>query len=325
MGDTALDELFGPLGGDDDSKDLLDAVDGMGHDLISVSSKVDEILSSPPPRLDNYGGLYMDGFYHPSFVAHRTCPTAYYHHRMQEPDSRGSFSPKTLRIFHNGDHVHLRLQSYMRDLLYGSWSCRSCHTKYNVNVLYGRWLSSIKKSDPRFPSAQDEISSIYSYAHSPTIFPGDEFECRYCGHQVPPNYEEWRVVDFDRGIAGKMDGVLMTPSGELMGWEIKSANMRSFLSLKPGSALLEKYRKQFAMYLQVCGFKTGVITVECKDNQDLKDFYVDASEVDLSQVYASMRESSEHARAHGEPPPPVRNPDCKDCPFLHDPCIPSKS
>lgn len=304
-----IDELFEGREGGHELSSLLSE---MPTTLPNVSRMIDDVLSRGD--IDNYGGLKMKG-YHPSFIASRECVNAYYYHVTEEREEE--FENRTLRIFHNGDDVHTRLQRYMSEYLYGTWKCRDCRSLHNVHTGYYDWLEGISSESDAAVDIMHRSRSLHSI---PAACPETCLECG--GSRF--KYAEWRVIDPKMWITGKMDGVFMNGMGEFIGWEIKSANANSFRSLSATSNLMLKYKKQFSIYLTTCGFRDGIITVECKDNQELKDYHVYAPDVDLSAQHNAIKVSNNVLSGADDLPDPRRGPECPGCLYLHAPCDPTR-
>ena len=77
--------------------------------------------------------------------------------------------------------------------------------------------------------------------------------------------------DDARKVSGTTDGVFV-----IDGWpyllEIKSMNKRNFSEL--GAKPWDEHYDQLNIYMHLSGIKAAVILVECKDNQDLREYFV---------------------------------------------------
>lgn len=303
---------FSPLG----SSGLADMVSEMGGDIPQVSAMIERELASWDTSGD-YGGLVMNG-YHPSYIARRSCVLSYYYHlkdyRSLDPD------PRTLRIFHTGDSMHSRLQKYMRPFLYGTWRCKGCHKIHNQHEGYFRWLKDLQPTDEAAEMRRNaELAAVVSASDTPMPYPAP---CSCGGEDF--RYEEWRVISEKYGITGKIDGIFKNSRDEWVGWEIKSANNQSYMNLgRKDSSLLQKYKRQLSVYLSVLGISYGVITVENKDNQTLRDFHLYLQDEDLSGMFTRLELATQMAKGKKKLPTARRNEDCRDCPYLQDPCSPT--
>ena len=285
--------------------DLLE--DMGGSSFISVSKLIDQSIRNEQTS------RRMDGF-HPSFIAGRKCLNAYYKSVTQDMPQE-HFSPRTLRIFANGEDVHKRLQRIMKPHLLGTWQCRNCHTVHNEHHVYVEWLR--HRAEHGDFSAKAELQFIADNASlEPEPCPEKCVNCEYDSFK----YLEWRVIDTRYNVTGKIDGVIRI-DGNDYGWEIKSANKRSFDS----ASYIQKYKSQFALYLHLLGLTRGIITIECKDNQELKDIQVTTDSIDIGDELQLMLTVNRIRRGEQELPPPVFNTECKDCPFYGKSCSPASN
>lgn len=253
-------------------------------DLPDVESVLTDLIQKEP---DEYGGLKMRGF-HASAVATRSCPNFYALHMLYPFEQ--DFTPTQRMIFSNGHGVHDRLQRVMRPVLFGSWKCGRCGVYHEMNKDYFEWLDQERGSSEE---AQKEYESIATFSEVPKKAPS---ECAVCGYQ-DFRYAEWRVVSHEYGFASKMDGVFMNGAGKFVGWEIKSANVRSFNLVLQGGAS-RKYKHQFGLYMALENkrlgdghFEAGVMTFECKNDQTRKHIPIFLNEIDVTPELNAAKEA----------------------------------
>lgn len=304
-----MGDMFPEEGSGGELHSLLDEISGGLPD-------VDRILDTAimaQSREEGYGGKVMDG-YHPSFVCGTECLNAYYHH-LENPEVHKSFPLGVHHIFGMGNAVHTRLQELASDHLYGTWECSECHTLMSVNPLYGDWLE--RKFPNEFKSFDNRVAS---YSGQPGPRPD---HCPHCDAESKLlRYDEWRVIDNELGVTGKMDGVFKDKSGKFVGWEIKSANLNTYKSMR----YLGKYKRQFGLYLHSAGFHAGIITVECKDNQKRTNYtvYTDTILREIEPTIKRMHRVNDIRAGKASLPTPYRKPDCRECIYLGNPCKPEK-
>lgn len=310
-----LDGLFDDLGDDQSVSHLVNLLDQIGPDIPSlVKLASTHLMELAKDREQGYGGAIVPGF-HPSFLAGRRCPIAYYYSTGVVERKEDEFDPRTLRIFGNGNKVHSRIQAYLAPYLYGTWKCRTCHKFVNEHSDYVRWLQ----------KANRRTDHISSHSHSPVGMPE---ECPYCGAsngEYTFKYAEWRVMT--PTITGKIDGLVMNAKGNFVGIEIKSANDRMFGILRSNRGeSLWKYKEQFGLYLKSLGLRFGMILVENKNDQELMEFPVDMQFPEISARIKEIESSIETALQYtnNNVPVPTKIAECNTCPFYKSPCQPGE-
>ncbi len=95
---------------------------------------------------------------------------------------------------------------------------------------------------------------------------------------------EVAVEDEDLRISGRVDAILdiglIDPSlgGGNAVAELKSAKAKNFYYMKKTSTPSQTYIEQICLYLHLLKLDKGVIIVECKDDQELLEFWLDYDE-----------------------------------------------
>jgi hypothetical protein len=263
---------------------------------------------------DSYGGAIMDGF-HASDIASRNCTNAIVLARPTKRERK--FPPKTLRIFDNGNAVHDRIQRYLAKNSVGTWKCRQCGAELGQRDTYVDWLHE-NQSNPDFPDITKQLGRVVSVSKTP--IPEPEI-CPRCGGKHF-QYAEWRIISDQYGVTGKIDGVISLPNFPLTGVEIKSCNVFDFGKMVKGEnqQLIDKYIRQFNIYLVCEGLTQGVIIVENKNNQELFAISVKADPEPLQQI-----EYANKCYLGLEPmPEPILKDECGGCEFAGDKCHPRR-
>ncbi len=281
-------------------------------DVPNLDGLIRNYLESPEEFEED--GERMKGF-HPSQISGRTCPLFFYYH-ITEPSPKQEHPPELMEIFHEGTQIHERIQNYLSEYLYGTWLCRTCRVQINANSNYVKTL----KDD-------DNSKRIYSHSLKPAPLPK---KCPNCSGKTF-KYLEWRVIN--KGVTGKIDGILKKTSGEFIGLEIKSAGVTSFLNIGPKSKLLAKYKEQFGIYLKLLGLNEGLILMHCKGGAEAisiynklnnsnfpenirKQFLVTTSQLDLKKLFERMELAlSWKAKKVNALPEPIKTPECEKCSF----------
>lgn len=305
-----LDEMFPSESGD--VKDLLGEL-GQSVPTPPLIQWAEEQILEDEADNSGYGGYIMDGF-HPSFIAHTDCLNAMYLHRTEH--ERETFFAKTHRIFQNGNDYHTRIQRHLRKHLLGTWKCRDCHSVINENIKYLDWIEKTQTHEDCLKA----IKPVKTLSDNPVPIPS---ECPSC-QGIDFKYMEWRVIDPETQITGKIDGIIEY-QGVMFGFEAKSANFNSFKSLGYGTPLFKKYERQFSLYLNSLGFQYGIIYIENKNDQSEKVFTINVNDAAIQEFLkptVSTMEKVNHHLQIGSVPMPVRNKDCKDCMYAGGLCLP---
>lgn len=150
------------------------------------------------------------GVFHPSDML-AGCPRLLYYekHYPRYESKHGANDPQLLRVYHNGDMMHIRHQTYWwhQGLLYGWYWCVVCDHHW--------WDTS-------------------------------PFVCPKCGCSRGLRYKEVPFSDEDLNVVGKSDGIIVKPDVIM---ELKSARSESFNNMvKKGVLDSYRRQVQFYMH-----------------------------------------------------------------------------
>lgn len=82
------------------------------------------------------------------------------------------------------------------------------------------------------------------------------------------------IKDESLRISGRIDAIISVNDVMAIA-ELKSANSRTFETMKKSGKADIKYLSQLQLYMHLTGFDIGVVIVENKDNQDVLEFWVE--------------------------------------------------
>lgn len=144
-----------------------------------------------------------------------------------------------------------------------------------------------------------------------SIFPGIGFE-----HAV-----EIPIVKlYDKYlIAGTADGKVPLQNNKFYVVDIKTANSRNFYKLRTKEDVPIYYKKQLKIYMLGLGISRGLILYVCKDTSDMKEFFFDADEIDISDELKTATDAKKYLLGEKElsilPECKNRTGMYKTCPF----------
>jgi len=235
--------------------------------------------------------LAREKSFHPSQMD--ACLRAMFYMWCAIPGTSDVPKPKTVRIFDEGDHVHIRYQTYLRDMgrLWGDWKCTTCKKKWTGLA-----------------------------GHAP---------CKHANSKQ--EYKEYVLCDMEFGIWGRCDGIVFpdeipdeplrtydemmrTPERKTV-LELKSMNSHNFSKLRTPP---DHYLTQVNAYMNCLGIKETTFIFENKDTQDNKQF---VEPIDYKIVkWFKDRIRKFHKYWKAKKLPPKENCDPKWCAF-RDECL----
>lgn len=117
-------------------------------------------------------------------------------------------------------------------------------------------------------------------------------------------------------VAGTTDGGIL-----LNGWpyllEIKSMNKKNFMEL--GQEPWDEHADQLTIYMRRLGVTSGVVFVECKDNQDTREYFIRFDVKRWARMEAIVNRVLGHFHAGELPPKITKENGCKgeECEYHH--------
>ena len=243
----------------------------------SLVDRIDLFLSKEALRgnEERAGRLISPIGFHPSQIM--GCQRAVFYSFCGVPMESNIPNPKTIRIFHNGDHYHLRMQGYFRDMrmLWGQWKCQKCRKEWT-----GIADDCPACKAPLRKQLYDEIDFNWK--------------------QMSPDV--WKII-------GSCDGIIApepTANGskytslsllkkeftsDLSCLELKSMNSRGFTGLhKPK----EEHIYQGNCYMGCLGIPQCHFPYENKDNQEIRVFTEKASTDVFEEIVTDVDNFYEH-------------------------------
>lgn len=247
---------------------------------------------------------------HPSFFADHKCLAACYYSCTE--DKPAAISAKLQNIFDVGKGIHERLQFYARSKLYGTWKCRNCGMIHAENSAFVAYMEQNQLAIPKaYAAFRNFTHQKFTMADEPQPVPAF---CM-CGCK-DFKYYEWRAINQQLRIRGRVDGLFKSANNAWILWEIKSENAMSFA--RPPRT---KYFKQMGLYMMAMNIDMAILTRESKNDQSrihhrvwLKDIDMQEEMDNIIKVNA-MIDSSATVRG-------VHNPECARCKFMDAPCDP---
>jgi CRISPR/Cas system-associated exonuclease Cas4 (RecB family) len=253
----------------------------------------------------------------PSFFSTTSCEHAILIQGMYRNARKiALISSRLRRIFDNGNDVHTRTQRYAENLLYGSWECAQCRSIHNENEAFLSWARKYGGPDDKERSSR-AVSASNRWIAKP--------KACHCGSDRFI-YAEWHLIDEEHFIKGRTDGIIKLGK-EFVGLELKSANSMTVASQKKSSTteILDKWKRQLAVYLRLMGLKRGIILVENKDTQEYDlEYEVRVSDFKpfLDQKFKLLKKLKPIAESGILPDAPRKNANCTKCDFRRKLCNP---
>ena len=245
---------------------------------ISIIDLVDDFLKRRAVEDDDRN----NSFFHPSEFSSCKRKIAYkyyaYKGAFEHETSADNIDPKLQRIFSNGHFVHSRWEGYLRDkrcarnMLKGYWRCKNAY----AHELAWKVDSSKKKEDcqPKIYGKDFTLGILY---------PDQPCECGCDDYE----YSEIGYYNEEILMGGNVDTILLTPAGEHIILDYKSAKSRIFSKIwqKPKP----EHEVQMQCYLYLSGLNHGKFIYECKDDQSLNEVEVYRDEYKIRAIVETAK------------------------------------
>lgn len=196
--------------------------------------------------------------FHPSSFGDCPRKTAYQYFGVP---SEAEFNARMQRVFDAGHSMHERFQQrYFRNckelILHGYWRCQKCE----------------------FIHGKDELRGI-----------PEPKECTQCkGKRF--RYVETHVKNTEYNFEGDVDVVLKSAStGEWLVVDLKTSKDSSYGRLSD-NVVDFKYKIQITIYMWLLDIKQGIILYENKDNQEIKEIYVERDENIVNSIKKTAKD-----------------------------------